>query len=320
MNVLVTGATGFIGSFLAEALVRKGHAVTCLVRETSDLRWIRHLPLNFLFADLGDRSAYARRLRDFDVIFHAAGRTKADSERAFFHANAECTKLLISAAAEENPELKRFLLVSSLAAAGPSRDGSPLTEVAPSRPVSAYGRSKLDAERAVISCGGSIPVTIVRPPAVYGPRDRDFFLVFKAVQQGVFPDWGKCSYSLIYVEDLVRGLVLAAEKNEAAGKTYYLADEMIYTNDDIRCALSAALGRRTIRLRLPRSVLPILAVIIQKFQKKGIMNADKMQEIRYPHWTCSPARASKELGFGSEVSLTEGFSRTAEWYRKEKWL
>ena len=320
MNILVTGATGFIGSFLAAALVRKGHAVTCLVRKSSDLKWIRHLPLEFLFGDLADRDAYARRLRDFDVICHAAGRTKADSERAFFQANAECTRLLVTAAAEENPELKRFLLVSSLAAAGPSRDGRPLTEEKAPRPVSAYGRSKLEGERAALSCARSIPVTVVRPPAVYGPRDRDFFLVFKAVQRGVFPYWGKCSYSLIYVEDLVRGLLLAAEKKEAAGKTYYLADSRVYTNDDIRCALSAALDRRSIRLRLPRSVLPILAAFIQKFQKKGIINADKMQEIRFPHWTCNPERAAQELGFGTGMSLAEGFFQTTEWYRKEKWL
>ncbi len=320
MNVLVTGATGFIGSFLAEALLRKGHAVTCLVRETSDLRWIRHLAVAFLFADLADRSAYARRLRDFDIIFHVAGRTKADSERAFFQANAECTRLLVAAAAEENPELKRFLLVSSLAAAGPSRDGRPLTEEAAAQPVSAYGRSKLEGERAAVSHAGSIPVTVVRPPAVYGPRDRDFFLLFKAVQQGVFPSWGKCSYSLIYVEDLVRGLILAAEKSEAAGNTYYLADRRVYTNDEIRSALSAALGRRAVRLRLPRFVLPVLAACIQKFQKKGIMNADKMQEIRFPHWTCSSERAAKDLGFGTEISLREGFTQTTAWYRKEKWL
>ncbi len=320
MNVLVTGATGFIGSFLAEALLRKGYAVTCLVRENSDISWIRHLAVELLFADLADRGAYAHRLRDFDIIFHVAGRTKADSERAFFQANAECTRLLVTAAAEENPELKRFLLVSSLAAAGPSRDGRPLTEGEAARPVSAYGRSKLEGERAAASCGGSIPVTVVRPPAVYGPRDRDFFLVFKAVQQGFFPYWGRCSYSLIYVEDLVRGLILAAEKSEAAGKTYYLADRRVYTNDDIRAALSAAVGRRTIRLRLPRSVLPVLAAFVQKFQKKGIISADKMQEIRFPYWACSPERAAKDLGFGTEISLREGFTQTTAWYRKEKWL
>ena len=320
MNVLVTGAPGFIGSFLVEELVRQGYAVTCLVKKTSDLRWIRHLDLDYLFADLADRPSYARRLRDFDIIFHVAGRTKAESEKDFFHTNAECTRLLVSAAAEEQPKLQRFLFVSSLAAAGPSRDGRPLTEAAPPRPVSAYGRSKLAGEEAATACGDIIPVTVVRPPAVYGPRDRDFFLLFRAVQLGVFPSWGRCSYSLIYVEDLVRGLIRAAETGEAAGRTYYLADRSIYSNDDIRGALSAAVGRRTVRLRLPRPLLPLFAAVIKKIGKKGIMNADKIQEIRFPHWTCDPQRAVQELGFRTETSLKDGFAYTTDWYRKEKWL
>jgi nucleoside-diphosphate-sugar epimerase len=320
MKALVTGATGFIGSLLAETLLRRDYEVTCLVRKSSDLRWIRHVPVEFLYADLEDAGSYAAQLGRFDYIFHVAGLTKAGSEKAFFHGNAECTRLLATAAAGANTKLKRFLLVSSLAAAGPSFDGNPLTEEADPRPVSAYGRSKLEGERAVKACGESMPVTVIRPPAVYGPRDRDFFLVFKAVRQGFFPYWGKCFYSLIYVGDLVNGLILAAEKDEAAGKTYYLADPIIYSNDDLRQALSAAYGRKAFRLRLPRSILPLLAVIIQKFQKKGIINADKIREIRFPHWTCDPAKAVKELGFCTEMPLGEGLAITADWYRKEKWL
>lgn len=320
MKVLVTGATGFVGSFLAEALVRKGYTVTGMVRKTSDLKWIGHLSMDIIPADLADPNAYAGKLGEFDYIFHVAGLTKADSEKAFFHANAECTRVLATAAAKENPGLKRFLLVSSLAAAGPSRDGVPLTEGAVPQPVSAYGRSKLAGERAALTSAGSIPVTVIRPPAVYGPRDRDFFLVFKAAQRGIFPYWGKCAYSLIYVEDLVRGMILAAEKSEAAGKTYFLADSRIYTNDDIWQALSAAVGRKAVRLRLPRFVLPVLAAVIQKFQKKGIINADKIQEIRFRHWTCDTEKAGKELGFFTEMTLGEGFSKTIDWYRKEAWL
>lgn len=320
MNVLVTGASGFVGSFLAEALLRKGYAVTCLVRRTSERRWIEHLPLDVLIADLADRDAYAGKLGHFDYIYHVAGLTKAGSEKEFFHANAECTRIFASAAAQENQVLKRFVLVSSLAAAGPSRDGVPLTETMTPQPVSAYGRSKLEAERAVLSSAGSMPVTVLRPPAVYGPRDRDFFLVFKAVQRGIFPYWGKCSYSLIYVEDLVRGLILSAENSGAAGKTYFLADSRIYSNDDILRALAAAVGRNAVRLRLPRSVLPPLVSLIQKVKKKGIINADKMQEIRYPNWTCDPGMAGRELGFYTGMTLEKGFSITTDWYRKERWL
>ena len=320
MKALVTGATGFIGSFLAEALARRGHEVTCLVRKTSSLRWIEHLNLKYLYGDIGNSREYADELGKFEYIFHLAGLTKAYDEKDFFYANAECTKALATAAERSARQLKRFLLVSSLAAAGPSLDGSPLTEESGPHPVSAYGRSKLDGEKAVLSFRGSMPVTIVRPPVVYGPRDTDMFLVFRAVRGGIFPYWGRCTYSLIYVHDLVRGLIRAAEKEDAAGKMYYLADKKIYTNDEVLAAMNAALGRRAFRLRLPRSALPLLGAFIQKIRKKGIINADKIREIRYADWTCDPGRAERELGFSAETPLEEGFIKTADWYRKEKWL
>ncbi|MBI5073877.1 MAG: NAD-dependent epimerase/dehydratase family protein [Nitrospirae bacterium] len=320
MKALVTGATGFIGSFLVEALSRKGYDVTCLVRKTSNIKWLRHLTLQYLYADLDDTDSYAENLGGFAYIFHLAGLTKADTAKDFYHANAECTQKLITATAEKNPALKRFLHVSSLAAAGPSLDSRPLLEDLPACPVSVYGKSKLEGEKAVLSLKGQLPVTIIRPPAVYGPRDTDFFLVFKAVQNRLFPYWGRSSYSLIYVEDLVQGMILAAEKEVAAEKIYYLADSRIYTNDEVLAAVSSALGRKAFRLRLPRSVLPIIAALLQKIRKKGIINPDKIQEIRYPHWTCDPARAMKELGFYVETPLGEGFKKTADWYRKEKWL
>jgi len=319
MKALVTGATGFIGSFLVEALSKRGYDVTCLVRKTSNLKWLRHLRLEYLQGDLDDTDSYADKLGEFQYIFHLAGLTKADSARDFYHANSECTQKLVTAAAM-NPSLKRFLHVSSLAAAGPSIDGIPLIEDAPSGPVSVYGKSKQEGEKAVLASKEKLPVTIVRPPAVYGPRDTDFFLVFRAVQNRLFPYWGRSSYSLIYVEDLVQGIILAAEKEVAAARVYYLADSRVYTNDDILTAISSTLNRKAFRLRLPRSFLPALAVLLQKIQKKGIINPDKIHEISYPHWTCDPARAMKEIGFHTETTLGEGFKKTADWYRKEKWL
>ncbi len=320
MKALITGATGFIGSFLAEHLVQRGYEVTCLVRKTSNLRWLSHLELEYLYAGLEDVAAYSAVLKKFDYIFHLAGRTKATSENEFYHANAECTQRLVSAVAGVHPELKRFIHVSSLAAAGPATGGIPLSEESGPGPVSAYGRSKLEGERAVLGFKDRMAVTVIRPPAVYGPRDTDFFLIFKAAHNRIFPYWGRCTYSLIYVQDLVKGIALAAESKVAAGKTYYLADSRVYSNDDILKALSKSLGNRVFRLRIPAVILPALATLLQKIPKKGIINADKIQEIRYPHWTCDPATAERDLGFRAETPLWEGFNKTADWYRKEKWL
>jgi nucleoside-diphosphate-sugar epimerase len=320
MKVLVTGATGFIGSFLAEALVEKGHEVTCLVRETSALQWIEHLAADYLYCDLENIGTRQEEIEKFDCVFHVAGLTKAASERDFFHANAECTRRLIRVVADACPGLKRFVLVSSLAAAGPLRGGASMDEDSPALPVSAYGRSKLEAEEAVLAYRDRLPVTIIRPPAVYGPRDKDFLLVFKAVQRGFFPYWGKCRYSLIYVDDLVRGMIEAAEKSAGEGRLFFLSDGKVYTNDDILREMSAALDRKAFRLWLPRPLMPILAFLGQKIQKKGIINPDKIREIRYPDWICDSSRSEREIGFHPEVMLGEGVRWTANWYKIHRWL
>jgi nucleoside-diphosphate-sugar epimerase len=320
MKVLITGATGFIGSFLAGALAAAGHDVACIVRDRSRLKWLEHPGIRTIQADLDKRDSYASELADLDYIFHLAGVTKAASDHEFFHANSECTRRFAETAADSCRRLKRFLHVSSLAAAGPSLDSLPLTEDMQPHPVSAYGKSKLEGENAVLSLRDSMPVTVIRPPAVYGPRDTDFFLVFRAVQNRVFPYWGEGRYSLIYVHDLVSGIITAAEKEKSSGNIYYLADKKIYTNDDILAAMTRVLGRKALRIRLPRAILPAISMLVKKISKKGIINPDKMQEIRFPDWTCDPAKAERDFGFHTSTALEEGFTKTAEWYRKEKWL
>ena len=221
MKALVTGATGFIGSYLAEALLKRGYEVTCIARSTSSLRWIEHLDLKYIHCDLADVDRCADHVRGFDYIFHLAGRTKATKEEEFFTANAVCTGNLARVAAERNPGLSRFVYVSSLAAAGPSSSGMPLKEDCRPMPVSFYGKSKLEGEKSVLRFRHRIPVTIVRPPAVYGPRDNDFLVMFRMVKKGIFPYWGKGLYSMLYVEDLVTGIILSAEKKEAEDKTFF---------------------------------------------------------------------------------------------------
>jgi nucleoside-diphosphate-sugar epimerase len=196
----------------------------------------------------------------------------------------------------------------------------PVREDSPASPVSMYGRSKLEGEKFVFSIKERVPITVIRPPGVYGPRDRDFFVMFKMIKKGFFPDWGRCYYSLLYVDDLVDGIIDAAEKKEAAGEVFFLSGDAIYTNSEIASEISSAVGTKAVRIRLPRSFLPALAFLGQKIDKKGIINRDRICDFRYTNWTCDARKAQRELGFKAKISLREGMKWTADWYRIHRWL
>jgi len=321
MKTLVTGATGFIGSYLVEELLEKGHDVTCLVRKTSSLKWIEGFDVRLAYGDCSEKQSLLNAIGDFDYIFHLAGLTKARNEKDYFLVNATGTENLIHAVAERNPDIRRFVYMSSLAAAGPCLNGTPVDEMTEPRPVSVYGKSKLEGERVVLKYKDRIPVTILRPPAVYGPRDRDMYTLFKMLKKGIFLCWGKCYYSLLYVDDLVKGIIISSISKTAEGKTYCMSDGNIYTNDEIANAISFALGSRPIRLRIPRSVMPLFAKIGQKLSKKSsIINVDRIRDFRYSYWVCDSSRAKDELGFIPKVGIKEGMRWTADWYRIHQWL
>ncbi|HEB74885.1 MAG TPA: NAD-dependent epimerase/dehydratase family protein [Nitrospirae bacterium] len=333
MKVLVTGATGFIGSHLVEALAGRGYSVRCLVRSSSDLRWIEALlsrsktagftgvPSVELFeGDCLDASSLKDAVDGCAYVFHLAGLTKAVKEDEFFAVNAGGTENLVNVLRGSRVRLKRFIFLSSLAAVGPSINGSPVTESTEPSPVSYYGKSKLEAEKIVKRAGGEIPVTIIRPPAVYGPRDGDFLLLFKMIKRGIFPYWGRMSYSLVYVDDLINGILFTMAKESAEGKTYFISDQQAYTNEDIAAEIARILGCSFTRLRVPRAVMPLFARISEWFSEGGIINRDKMRELRHSCWICDSTLAAKELGYKSTVTLKEGIKWTADWYRINRWL
>jgi nucleoside-diphosphate-sugar epimerase len=325
MKTLVTGATGFIGSYLVEELLKKGHNVTCLVRKTSSLKWIEGLNVRLSYGDCLERQSLLNTIEDFDYIFHLAGLTKAREEKDYFSVNVIGTENLLHTVAEKNPNIKRFVYLSSLAATGPGLNSTPVNESIEPRPVSAYGRSKLEGEKVVLKYKDKIPVTILRPPAVYGPRDRDMYTLFKMLKKGIFLCWGKCYYSLIYVDDLVKGIVISSVSKKAEGKMYCMSDGNVYTNDDIVRAISSALGSKPLRLRIPRVVMPMFANICanigQKLSKKSsIISVDRMRDFKYSYWVCDSSRAKDELGFIPKVGIKEGMKWTADWYRIHQWL
>ncbi len=319
MKALVTGATGFIGSHLCEELVRRGYEVTCLVRKTSSLKWIESLNLNLVHGDCNDRDSLAPAVTGVDYIFHLAGLTKATSRDDFFCANTEGTGNLIRAASEKNPGLKRFLFVSSLAAAGPCKAG-PIREDSVPSPVSDYGMSKLEGEKAVLAFRDSIPVTIVRPPAVYGPRDRDMLVLFKMIKKGIFFDLGKCYYSMLYVDDLVRGIIVCAEDKKTEGKVYFLSHSKVVTGEEIVKEICSALDVKAVPLKVPKFVMPFFAFLGEKMNKQGIINRDRIKDFRHSHWICDAEKVQREIGFTPQVGLKEGIKWTADWYRIHRWL
>ncbi len=321
MKAMVTGATGFIGSHLVEGLLRKGYAVTCLVRKTSSLKWIEGLDVNLAYGDCMEKESLLNALSGFDYIFHLAGLTKAKNEKDFYSVNASGTQNLIEAVAKKNANIKRFFYLSSLAAAGPSCNQAPVKENIDPKPVSAYGKSKLEGERIILKHKNNIPVTIVRPPAVYGPRDKDMRLFFKMLKKGIFLQWGKCYYSLLYVDDLVRGIIISAENNSSAGNTYYLSDGKTYSNEEIAASISDAVGAKPVHIRIPRFAMPMIAHIGQRLSKKSsIINADRIKDFQYSYWICDSSKAEEELGFIPKVGIKEGMKWTADWYKIHQWL
>lgn len=320
MKTLVTGATGFIGSHLTEELVKRGYDVTCLVRKNSDLRWIDGLKIKLVYGDCAEGSL-AHLPDDIEYVYHLAGLTKAEREEDYFCVNARGTENLLRALSAKAKGLKRFLYLSSLAAAGPSDDGKPMDETERPRPVSAYGKSKLEGEEITLRYGENMPVTIIRPPAVYGPRDRDLFIFFKMLKRGFYPYWGKCYYSMLYVEDLVRGMIQAVESKEAIGKTYFLSDGEIYSNDDIVSEIVKTFDTKVIKFRIPLSLMSLFLGLTGALRKRAsIINRDKLKEMGYSYWVCDSTRAENDIGFKPKVTIKEGIKWTADWYRIHRWL
>jgi nucleoside-diphosphate-sugar epimerase len=325
MRALVTGASGFIGSNLVDRLLAEGEQVTCLVRPKSNLSWLDSPDLTLVSGDFADPASLAAAVADVDIVFHVAGATRAARRADYFRANLEATCNLLEACQMYGPEHQKILFVSSLAAAGPSSD-TPLTEDQEPRPLSAYGESKLAAERAVLTFGRSRPVIVIRPPAVYGPRDRDTFLLFQSVQRRlhVIPGRGTQKVSLVHVDDLVRGILQAVRSEQASGQVYYLCGDGHYDWQTVGEYLGRVLGRRFGTLYVPWGVMRLVALggsLVSQFTRHPtLMSLDKLRDIRQANWLCSHEKARVEIGFEPAIDLLTGLAKTAEWYKEMGWL
>ncbi len=321
-----------MGSHLVEELLRRGYAeVRCLVR--SELKWLEGLEVTPVRATLTDVEALWEALGGVDYVYHVGGVTRARTWAAFEQNNVTATLNLMGAVQQAAPGVRKVLVTSSLAAVGRCPGGA-ATEETPLDPVSRYGRSKAQMEEALKarhdrrqSYHEALPLTVVRPPAVYGPRDRDILAFFKTVDRGLCPVVGRGSreaLSLVHVRDLARGMADCAEAEHTAGQTYFIGSERSYTWNEIKAAATDALGHGALTVPVPGALVGLVGAAAEAVGKlTGTyppLNREKAREIRHACKICSVEKAKRELGYRQHVPLAEGVRETIRWYRQEGWL
>jgi len=328
LKALVTGATGFVGSHVAELLHKRGYEVRCTVRKTSNLRWLENKPFELVEVSFSDPESLRQAVLGVDYIFHVGGSIAAKNLDAFIKSNRDGTKNLLGAVLKYNPDVKRFLYVSSQTVAGPSDSlEKPINEDKPGKPLTSYGKSKKAAEEEVLKLKDKLPVTIVRPSAVYGPRDEGIYPMFKLAKQGLgtLVGFNPQYLTLIHSDDLARGIIDAAESQKTIGQTYFLSSEEAYSWDKVYDAMKKGLNKKNILLiKLPHFLVLGIAGISEffgKFSKKPpIFNYDKGIDFIQTYWTCSVEKAKRDFGFRQQVSIEDGVKNTLDWYIENKWI
>ena len=328
MRILLTGASGFLGSHIAEQLDQQGVDVRALVRPTSDTRFLEGLEHVTLVAGaLSDKDSLLAAVEGVDGIIHAAGLVKARRPADFHRTNGQGTANLLDAAKQNAQGIQRLVLVSSLAVMGPSEDGRPLPADASPNPVTHYGRSKLAAEQAARAVADSLPVTIIRPPMIYGPRDREVLPFFKSVQLGVLPLTGSpnSAVSAIYVADCAAACIKALDADVPSGSTYFVEDGGLETLGGLIAHIENALGKRAwLRVPVPRFLMYGAALGSELYGsvmgRAVMLTRDKLNELLAAHWVCDSAEAQAALGWKPRISFAEGTRITGAWYRRAGWL
>ncbi|CAN5603432.1 NAD(P)-dependent oxidoreductase [soil metagenome] len=326
MKAFITGATGFVGSHLADSLLEKGYEVYCLKRKTSSTKWLDGKNVKYVDGDLFSNDALEKVIKEMDYVYHVAGVVKAKTKAGFIKGNYEATKNILEITYKVNPEINKFIHVSSLASCGPNPGTEPIDETYEPKPITTYGVTKKMAEEEVMKYKDKMNVTIIRPPAVFGPRDTEIFIYFKTFNKGLNSMIGlkEKFLSVVYVKDLVNGIILAAESEKANGEIFFVCYDKAYNWKEIGDITSAILKKKAFQLKIPHSFVFTIGAIAQFFamfsKNPATLNLEKCKDITAERWVCSNEKAKKILGFNPKGELKDGFEETISWYQKMKWI
>lgn len=324
-KVLITGASGFVGFHLIEAALEAGLEVTAAVRASSITEQLKHLKINFTAIDFSDKESIRKNFEEnkYDYVIHAAGLTKARSLEEYNNVNAQYTINLAAIAASFG--IKKFVFLSSLASVGPVKynDEIGVAENGKPNPVTEYGKSKLLAE-TMLEKIENLPIITLRPTAVYGPREKDIFILFKTLKSGLEPYIGRTNQwlSFVYVKDLARLAVnaLAAETKKGA---YNITDGKAYGRYELAAISKRILNKKTLKFHVPMSLVKIIAGVLEKMSsanKPPTLSKEKLNELAAENWNCNISRAVKDLGYQPKYDLEKGLQETLKWYKENKWL
>jgi nucleoside-diphosphate-sugar epimerase len=327
MKVFLTGASGFVGSHVLDSLRAGHHEVSILLQRTSNTRFIsRHVPeVTVHYGSLEDFEVLKEAMSGIEAVIHCAGKIKALHSADFYRVNQAGTCNIVMAANACRESVRHLIYISSLAVSGPGVLGSPAEETGEPRPVSVYGQSKWLGEVDVRQhC--LVPWTILRPAAVYGPRDTEFLAVFQKVKRRVMPlvSGAKRALNMVYGPDVAAAVLCSLMHERSAGGTYHVAAEPPCTDEEFMQEIAGQLQCRPLRLPIPRSAL-YLACVVQEIRSRvtgrpNILSRQKLPELLAPGWVCSTDRIRRDLGFTAPTSLKEGVKQTLDWYRREGWL
>jgi len=346
MKILITGASGFIGSFLCEEGLKRGMETWAGMREGSSRKWLQHEKLKFAFLDMAHAevlrkqlTAYKEKAGKWDVVIHAAGATKCLKREEFDSHNFTCTKNLVNMLDELDMLPEQFLYVSSLSVLGPIReemsaDGtySDMTAEDKPQPNTAYGESKVKSEAFLaekrIKTDGRFHYTIFRPTGVYGPREKDYFMMAKSIKQHIDFSVGykKQVLTFVYVRDLVNAIFSAIGKNDTAnGKTYLVSDGCCYSSRAFSDLIQKELGvKNVLHVKAPLWALKIVSCLAEGFSKlthkPSTLNGDKYRIMRQRNWQCDITPLKEDLGFTPEWQLERGVKECIKWYKDNKWI